>query len=436
MYEFQGEGSAWLAQRTRGLLGDEPGLGKTKQLLDAAAGARVLAVVPAMLVGVWEQERERWAPDLDLEIATYSRLCATTPGPRGGTATLPALRPELRAHHDVTIFDEGHYLKGRSTNWTLAAQQLRSDRTWISTGTPIPNWAPELFVLLQMLHEPGDRRWSSYWRWARRWFKVTQQFGLKVGALLDDTDEGWAEFHAENLSGVFLRRTWDDVPDQLPPLREQTIEVEMVPAQKRVYRQLKKDFLAQLPSGLEISCWTEGSQAVKLVKCSTGLESLDVGSRGSGKLDMLRELLSNWGGAPCLVACHYRPTAAAITRVVERLGLTPVVCTGEVSPTRRFELARRFQEGEGDVLVAGIEAIAEGLTLTRADRMVFVEKSYRPSRNDQVQRRIRRIGQDRPVLVVDLVTKGTVDERIRRTLARKTDQQMKALPAREFAELV
>lgn len=436
MYEFQDDGIRWLAGRPKGLLGDEPGLGKTRQLLLAAEGA-TLVVAPAMLVGVWKDEIARWRPDLDVELVPYTKLCATEKGPRGGTVPLPQLKPEYRRHYDTLIFDEAHYLKGRKTTWSLAARKLTADRLWMATGTPIPNWAQDLFVLIQMLHDAGDPRWSSYWRWAKRWFEVYRVFGLTVGNLLDDSDAGWAEFQRANLGGVFLRRTWDDVPEQLPPLRRQTIECKMTPAQAKFYRELKKNYLATLPEiGVEVSCWSAGALATQLVRVSTGLESLHSEARGSGKLNVVRELLLGWGDAPAVLACHFKSTVRALEQLVVDVGREPVVVDGDTPPDRRFALAKQFQEGRGDTLVASIESVAEGLTLTRADRMVFVEKSYRPSRNEQVSRRIRRIGQDRPVLEIDLVTPGTVDARIRSLLTKKTDQQMKALPAAEFAGLL
>jgi len=83
-----------------------------------------------------------------------------------------------------------------------------------------------------------------------------------------------------------------------------------------------------------------------------------------------------------------------------------------------------------------LETLAEGLTLVQADLTVFLEKSYKPSRNEQAIRRIHRLGQTRPVTVLDYVTPGTVDQRIRSLLASKTDRRMRHLAAARFASLL
>ena len=87
------------------------------------------------------------------------------------------------------------------------------------------------------------------------------------------------------------------------------------------------------------------------------------------------------------------------------------------------------------MLCATIDTISEGLTLNVADQVIKVERSWRPSRNEQVIRRIHRIGQDKPVTSIDLVTRDSVDERVLKVLAGKLDQQMMALGIRDLRRL-
>ncbi len=392
-------------------------------------------VGPAMLEGVWDEEAARWNPELDWAYVPYSQLCDSEKGPKGGRKTVPRLRPELRdLHWDTLIFDEAHYLKGRNTNWTKAALRLKADTIWQASGTPIPNWAQELFIPAQVLH-PGDRDFTAYWRWAEYWFKIWRVHGgMKVADLRDDRT--WEQFHAANLGDAFLQRTWDELEDQLPPLRHQTIEVDMTPKQRRFYIEMKKQFVAEL-DGMKQVAWNDGSKASMLAKASFGLELIDPRTTGgSGKLKMAAELLRSWEGNPAIVVAHHRGAVHLAADLCRKIGRDPVVVTGETPPAQRFDLAHRFQVGQGDTLCATIESIAEGLTLTRANRMLFLERSYRPSRNKQCERRIWRISQENPCLVVDLVSRQSVDQRVRVSLGKKTDQQMKAIPPREYAALL
>jgi SNF2 family DNA or RNA helicase len=380
---------------------------------------------------VWADEQAKWRPDLDLTVASYGSIALRAPNEKGHKVlATTGLRPEWRKHWDTVIFDEAHYLKGRDTKWAKAGLKIQGDRVWLATGTPIPNWANELFMLAQSLH-PGDRRFTSYWRWVQEWFPIwkPKYGGTKVGQKLR-ADRTWEDFHADCLGGVYLARTWDDAGVQLPPLRHQVITLPMVPAQRKAYDEMKRDYCADV-SGNDVVSWSSGSREANLIKMCTGLELL--GGVGSAKLDYVKQVLVDWKGHPCVLVCHLRDTAALLSALCDKLRITHLVATGDTAAAARFRLCKRFQDGYGDVLIVTADAVAEGIQLQRAHRMVFVEKSYRPSRNEQVLKRIRRLGQEHPQLVLDLVCDDSIDSRKEKLLARKTDQQVKALRRDVFA---
>jgi hypothetical protein len=336
-------------------------------------------------------------------------------------------------------------LKGRKTKWTRAAIELakKTDRLVELTGTPIPNWAHEAFVLLQLIYPEESRagqRLGSYWRWAAEWFEVGPLYsrkGLKladmaVGPFREDKHT-WEEFAAVNWGDRCLRRLREECLD-LPPMTRHTILVDMGPAQRKAYRELARDFVTWLDSGVEVSAWNNAAQLIKLCKCSTGLDVLDAETKGSGKLDALEQLLAD-RKLPTLVVAHFRDTVDACARRAEAAGRSAVVVRGGSKANRR-QAVRAFQRGEVDVLCATLDTISEGLTLTVADQVIFVERSWRPSRNEQALRRIHRIGTKRPVSAIDLVTRKSSDERVLAVLAAKNDQQMAALDVATLRGLI
>ena len=157
------------------------------------------------------------------------------------------------------------------------------------------------------------------------------------------------------------------------------------------------------------------------------------GEPRGGKLERLRHDLSS-RSQPTLVLAHYRDSVEACARVAESVGARAGFVHGGVN--NAGEVVKAFKAGKLDVLVGSLETVSEGLTLTRADMAIFVEKSYKPSRNEQATRRVHRIGQTRPVTVLDYVTPNSVDANKRALLAEKTDQQMRALTAAQFAALL
>lgn len=445
LLDHQVEGIAWLRSHDRALLADEPGLGKSRQALEAAVEP-ILVAAPAAILdsGTWDDEVAAWAPGADVTQVSYSSICqrrekGRVQRDRHGFPIVE-LKPELRRRWGTVIADESHYLKGRKTSWTNAFFQFDTERMFLMTGTPIPNWAHEAFTTLQLLYpeeaRPG-RRLGSYWRWVNEWFQVSQsqwsQHGKEIGGLLESRT--WDEFYQENWRDRMLLRLRDECLD-LPPLTQSQYLAPMTTAQARVYRQLKQDFVSWLESGTEVVAWNSAAQLVKLCKAATGLEVLEPGAGESGKLNALRTILTD-RPRPTLVVAHFRDTVAACERVAREVGASTRLVDGGVSKGGRLEAVRAFQRGNADVMCATLDTISEGMTLHQggADQVVFVERSWRPSRNEQALRRLHRIGQTRPVQAINLVAPRTVDERVLRLLADKVDEQMSALGRKELRDL-
>ncbi len=446
--QHQVDGIDWLREHPRCLLADEPGLGKTVQLLHAAKEP-VLAIAPAMVLvsGTWDDEVDRWAPDLDITRIPYSNLTIRNKNGRidrdHNGFPIVELKPELRRKWGTIICDESHYLKGRKTGWTAAVGKLSKycDELKQATGTPIPNWAHEAFTTLQLLFpedaKPG-KPLGSYWRWVNDWFEVEQSYfnpqAKEIGSLKEDLT--WEEFRDANWRGQMLLRLREDCLD-LPPLTRQRYMVDMSKEQARVYKKLKKDFVAWLDSGVEIEAWSSAALMVKLCKVATGLELIDPTAKPSGKLLALRTLLTD-RPRPTLVVGHFRDTIDAIGRVAEAAGHTVGLVRGGIPKSDIAKSIRAFQRGELSVLAASIEMIAEGMTLHQggADQTIFVERSWRPSRNEQVLRRLHRMGLIIPVSAIDLVTRDSYDIKVLEALSAKTDEQMNALGTAELKSML
>ena len=102
---------------------------------------------------------------------------------------------------------------------------------------------------------------------------------------------------------------------------------------------------------------------------------------------------------------------------------------------QRQQVVRDFKAGELDVVVGTVGTLREGVTLTRADTCIFVERSPRPFVNHQARGRVRRFGQTRPTLSIDLVTEDTVDEDLTGLLERKEKDTDLALTGFQLAAL-
>lgn len=463
----------WIHRVGRGLLANEPGTGKSRSAIEAFDGGNNLVIAPNLVIegGTWRDEIEKWSNHPEKwQIVPYSMLNARqwsgalkpgwpTIGPAevpnfSGTTPVQSLRPELGGEYDAVVVDEAHYTKGRKTSWTWAAQQIakRSSSLLEMTGTPMPNWSHELFTLLQAIYPEEaarTKRFGAYWRWVEEWFMVTPSKhnaqAKVIGDLLAcraacyqrpawDPCEHYTEFAVANLGERYRRVLRDDCLD-LPPLTEQNVDTPMDAVQRRLYRELRDDFITTY-RGEEVVAWSQGAKNVLLDRVTTSPWCVDPqGPAKGGKFEALRFDLEG-RSRPTLVLAHYRTSVEGCADVARQVGASAGYIHGGVSDRDSGRLVRQFQSGQLDVLVGSLETLAEGLTLTRADMAIFVESSYKPSRNTQAKYRIHRLGQEHPCLIRHYRTPGTVDARKHELLAIKNDRQMRTLTAAQFAAML
>lgn len=469
----QEEDVDWWEQVQRGLLGNEPGLGKSRSAIEGTKGMKTLVVAPAMILaaGVWDTEIEKWAEDPSCyTFAAYTGLNARKAVDKqykaadGTTATKkvsklqPVVRPELKGPWDAVILDEAHYIKGRRTLWTDVAQKIakNSGKVVLMTGTPIPNWSFELFTSLQIIFpneaKPGGK-YGSFWRWAGEWFDTSpsrfSQGRPSMGEMLDCTPQclrrppkepcdHYLRFARENL-GHHYRRVWRSTVLDLPPVIEQTVATPMTATQSKIYKQLSRDFITE-HEGKRLIAWNQGSLNVMLDKVTTS-HTLLTGrtyhqSEVMGtKLEQLKADLTQRSRAT-LVLAHYQDTVEACHEVALEVGLRSARVHGGVGTRAAGAAIQSFRNGELDVLVGSLETVAEGHTLTVADMAIFVEQSWKAYRNEQALHRVHRMGQTRPVTIRRYITPGTVDERKEGIVASKSDEQIRTMTAAEFAALL
>lgn len=461
--EFQRENVDWIRKEKRGLLADEPGLGKSRSALEGFSGLdRVLIVAPSLVLetGVWHEEVEKWGDDnTNYFVAPYSMLndrkdrrtkkeIAQGRAPR--YAPINRLRKEWRGHWDGVIVDEAHYIKGRDSRWTWAVKQLarNSDNLILLTGTPIPNWAHEVFTLLQTLYPEEGKRGNelgSFWRWAEQWFDcsptefsrgnpvVGDLLGCTPACMLRNADNPcrhYREFARANFGSKYMRHLRVDNLD-LPPIRHVDIPTPMDRSTRRSYAELKNQFATDIGPH-EVLAWSQGAKNVLLDKLTTSPWLLHKeGEPHGGKFEQLRVDLQE-RTRPTVVFAHYRDSVEAAARVAESTGASAGYIHGGTSERENARMVRDFKSGKLDVLVGSLETLSEGLTLTLADEAIFLERSYKPSRNVQATYRIYRLGQDKEVTIRRYITPKSVDEGKEKLLAVKTDHQMRTLSAADL----
>jgi SNF2 family DNA or RNA helicase len=450
---LQEQGVEWLRGMDRRYLADPPGFGKTRQLLAAVGEVPTVVVCPAAIrdAEVWQTEAAVTGWGGTLKVISYHQL-----------AQKKAAFDPLQ--YQAIIFDEAHWLKNRKVSWGLPGLKASKliPKTYMGSGTPTPNDASELWGQLRMIRHDIP----AFWRWADGntkpgadgWFHISEKRN-KRGDLLSSfvisghlqacVDAGscvnaqrdregnlmpvtavdcehWAEFRRMEQEGYMLGR--DEELLDLPEMSgyDTPLWTPMKPAQKKLYNDLKADFIASLPEhDIELEAISSSQQFAQLWQLSTGASSVDPeqdpDDKLSGKWPLMAELIEDRKN-PVLVGTYFKNSAKAMVRLCERLGVRYTTFGAATTPPARKEAVRAFQAGELDVMIGSIPVIGEGLTLTAADSVLLAERMWTPDKNAQVVRRVRRRGQTKPVGVRQLVTPDTIDEGQWEVLKMKRDR--------------
>jgi len=406
---FQWAGVRYALDARRTFLADEQGLGKTVEALaalEADDAFPALVVCPASLKLNWAREATHWLPHRDIVVVDGRQAV-----PRTGEITI--LNYEIVAAHRealarnkprALIIDESHYVKNPQAKRTQAVRRLASavpsDGLRLAlTGTPVLNHAEELIAQLRVLGRLED--FGSGARFARQFH----------GA---ERSEERLHWHLRRR--CFVRRLKKDVLPQLPAKRQVVVPIAL--DNEREYRLAEEDVIAWLRSQpLDLSVLEAKIQATLRAQRLAQLGALQrLAGRGKlgGALTWIHDFLAS--GEPLVVfARHIEVQRAVVERFPEAAHLL-----GADSAQQRESAVRAFQRQDGpQLIVCATRVGAQGITLTRASNVCFLELEWTPAMHDQAEDRCHRIGQHDAVTAWYLLAAGTIDETMAELIQRK-----------------
>ena len=413
LHPFQRAGVRYALERRRTFIADEQGLGKTVQALAAleSEGAFPAAVVcPASMKLVWQRETRHWLPGRSVEVLD-GRIDSTW-SEEAKRAELVVLNYDiLDAHLDrlaargrgALVLDESHYVKNPRAQRTKAALELVGTLPdealrLALTGTPVLNRAEELISQLRVLGRLGEFGSGA---------RLTRRFR---GAGSDD------RLHWNLRATCYVRRTKAQVLPQLPSKRHDTVPVLL--SNEQEYRLAEQDVVAWLQSlpldlgtiDAKVAAALRSEQLVRL----NNLRQLAARGKLPTALAWIDDFLES--GEPLVVFAEHIAMQRA---VIERFpGAAHIL--GSDTTANRQRAVDAFQREDGpQLIVCSLKAASQGITLTRASNVAFLELDWTPARHDQAEDRLHRIGQENAVTAWYLLAPDTIDEMMAAVLARK-----------------
>lgn len=396
---YQIEGVKWLSTQRKNLhgclLADEMGLGKTIQIIaylcTLNSHLHHLIIAPTSLIYNWMNEVMKFAPSLmvNLTFVSYDML---------------RIHIDQYTHidYDTIVIDEAQIIKNRQTKKYNAIAKLKSQHKIILTGTPIENsidelWShfmilmPEMNVLYKILHSKG----------------------------IQTSIESYVLLSTKLLKPFILRRTIKDVLKNLPEKIEKNIFVDLSDKERSIYNHLHAAIRQAFTSGVSgrvTSIVLEGLLRLRQACVSVNLLPQNLSksrSLDSTKLSRAVAYIMQFKaeGHKVLIFSQFVSALHELESILDREKIGFVTLYGNTLD--RSVPVNQFQKDKTiTAFLISLKAGGVGLNLTEADRIILLDDWWNPAVEDQAMGRVHRIGQKNKVLVLRLICKDTVEEKI------------------------
>jgi hypothetical protein len=435
---YQLDGLAWMDFLRRaqlgGVLADDMGLGKTLQALALLQGELdadrmdrpSLVVVPTSLIGNWQAEAKRFAPELQVLVLHGSQRMQYFP--RIAKAHLVITSYPL-AVRDVDVLagqdwhyvmlDEAQRIKNARSQAAVSVKVLRARHRLCLSGTPLENHMGELWSLIDFVC-PGllgnEKQFRDHYR----------------NPIEKRQETIMAEHLARRVRPFILRRTKQQVAKELPDKTETHLRVQLSGSQADLYETVRATMDSKLREAIEKQGLARSQIMVldallklRQVCCDPRLIKMGEATAAatktmpSAKMELLLDLLPTLveDGRRILLFSQFTEMLSLIEAEVVKLKLPYLKLTGETN--NRAEMVAEFQQGNMPLFLISLKAGGVGLNLTAADTVILYDPWWNPAVEQQAIDRAYRIGQDKPVFVYKLLASGTVEDKMLELQARK-----------------
>lgn len=440
----------------RVLLCDDPGLGKTVQILQYVwrflpkdpPGA-VVVVGPAHSKRIWERisrehfgfriellEGQRVDPD-KLPLWDNDSILAInyeilTPPAKDGVSS--SWKPNMPVPKDswlawllklpirLLISDEGHALSNPLSARTRAVRRIarNTKRVIIATGTPVSNRVPSLWALLNIL-DPEE--YPSYFDYVNHYCFAEESFGETIykGARNLDHLNDRLKGRLPGVRGCLIRRRKEDVLADLPPIRHEIIPIEV---DLREYRTAEINFLLWLEN--EYNNEKPGERQTKARSRLGFLKRLAARLKLRNALAWIDDFLQS-GNKLLLGVVHYFVSGA----LMEKFGDRAVLVDGRLTDVAKHAGFNRFNtDPTCELCVGNVLSAGSAWSCTSTSDSALLELPWRFCELDQFQSRTHGIGRgvaNRGSHLRIFVAEGTIEEDIVGMIQEKHDQAAEIL---------
>lgn len=413
-------------------LADDMGLGKTVQVLAflekmrlKKPNARVLLVVPASLLGNWEKEKDKFAPEMPLQIlhgkAAPKLICDLKENPAFLTITTYGMASRIeelqQVHWDAVILDEAQAIKNPRTKQSRQIRKIPGRSRIALTGTPVENDLSNLWAIFDFIDSGLLGSMDEF---------------KKYSLGLESRPEGYADLR--NMIAPFMLRrmkTDKNVIADLPEKLEVTDYVTVSSKQSVLYERVVEQIEQELRESDGEDKFKRSSLVLRSITklkqiCNHPSQYLGqpvTNWKDGGKFEMMRDICENIAAnrERVLVFTQFKEITPYLDEfLAEIFGTKGFVIHGGVPVKKRSEIVDAFQsERYYPYVVLTVKAGGTGLNLTNANHVIHFDRWWNPAVENQATDRAFRIGQKKDVMVHKLICKGTIEEKIDQMIESK-----------------
>lgn len=423
LYPYQKEGIRFAAKAGRAIIADEMGLGKTIQAIGTAELLlregfvdNILIVCPTSLKYQWKREIERFTHREVLVIeGLHTRRIEQYKMPQpykivSYNSVCNDLKVLRRMETDMVIMDEVQRLKNWDTQIARAARHINSQYTVLLSGTPLENKLEELYSIVELADQ----------------FALAPYYKFRNDHILcDETGKviGYQNLNAikKRLQHIMIRRRKSDVHLQLPGRMDQNLFVPMTKEQREMHEEFKSGVAALVLKWKRMHFLSEKDRKrlllllsqMRMVCDSTFI--LDQQSRYDTKIDELMNILDSYlvgGNGKVVVFSGWERMTRLVAQELTQRGVRFEYLHGGIPSAKRKDLVNNFTDQPDSRVFLSTDAGSTGLNLQAASLIVNLDLPWNPAVLEQRIARIYRIGQQRNIQVINLVSADSFEEQM------------------------
>ena len=441
-FQHQVDGFNYGLQYDRWLLGDEQGLGKTKQVIDIAVAKKLQKGYKHCLIicGVnglkwnWLNEIHTHSDEngwilgqryknrklvigsntdklydlTHLDAISDYFLITNVESMRDESIVAQIAKYAKSKEIGIVAIDEVHKCKNPSSQQGKGILKVQPECRIAMTGTPLMNNPLDLYIIL---------RWLGYEKHA---FYAFKKHYCVFGGYGGYEIMGYRNLDElrEQLDSIMLRRLKKDVLD-LPEKTHINEYVEMTPKQEIIY----KEVTAQIRANIDQIKMANNplAELIRMRQATgyTGILSSTI--KESAKLDRMEELVEEAveNGKKVVIFSNWtQMTDEIFHRLCKHH--SPAIITGQTPDDERQRMVEHFQNNDDcNVIIGTIGAMGTGLTLTAGTVEIFMDEPWNRANKEQAEDRCHRVGTTENITIYTLLCKGTIDERINELVEKK-----------------